>query len=457
MTRKITPIDVNPKPRLRFWQIWNMSFGFLGIQFGFALQNGNASRILTTFGADVEHLSWFWLAAPLTGMIVQPIIGYYSDRTWTSLGRRRPYFLAGSILAASALMLMPNAAVLSGLIAPLYIGAGILMVMDASFNIAMEPFRALVADLLPSDQRTLGFSVQTFLIGLGAVIGSWLPYIFAEWFHVGKVGETPGDVPDNVTLSFYVGAVIFLVSILWTVITTKELPPDKDINEQDEVSTSKKGISQIFSDFANMPKAMRQLGLVQFFSWFALFSMWVFSTPAIATHVYGLPADDHSSVSYQEAGNWVSGLFGIYNGVSAVYALMLPFIAARIGRKPTHAISLVIGGLSLISIYFIKDPDWLILSMVGVGIAWASILAMPYAILAGSIPAHKMGIYMGVFNLFITLPQIVNGIIGGPIVKYFYNSQAIYSLVMAGVAFLIGAFCVRFVKDEDDIIINRKV
>lgn len=450
---KITPAVSSLRPRLTFWQIWNMSFGFLGIQFGFALQNGNASRILTTFGADVEHLSWFWLAAPLTGMIVQPIIGYYSDRTWTSLGRRRPYFLAGSILAASALVLMPNAAVLSGVIAPLFIGAGILMVMDASFNIAMEPFRALVADLLPSDQRTLGFSIQTFLIGLGAVIGSWLPYIFAEWFSVDKVGASPDDVPDNVTFSFYVGAAIFLVSILWTVITTKEYPP----TEEDNNSHGGKGISQIFSDFANMPKAMRQLGLVQFFSWFALFSMWVFSTPAIATHVYGLPADDHSSVRYQEAGNWVSGLFGIYNGVSAVYALMLPSIAARIGRKPTHTISLAIGGLSLISIYFIKDPDWLILSMVGVGIAWASILAMPYAILAGSIPAHKMGIYMGVFNLFITLPQIVNGIIGGPIVKYFYNSQAIYSLVMAGVAFLIGAFCVRFVADEDDIIAKVKV
>jgi maltose/moltooligosaccharide transporter len=436
------------KPHLSFWQIWNMSFGFFGIQFGFALQNGNASRILTTFGADVEHLSWFWLAAPLTGMIVQPLIGYYSDRTWTSLGRRRPYFLAGSILAATALMLMPNAGVLATVLPPLYIGAGILMVMDASFNIAMEPFRALVADLLPADQRTLGFSVQTFLIGLGAVLGSWLPYIFAEWFSVEKQAAA-GVVPYNVTLSFYVGAVIFLIAILWTVVTTREFPPDNEYLKE-EAAKGHKGISQIFGDFARMPKTMKQLGLVQFFSWFALFSMWVFTTSSVATHVYGLPQDDRSSVAFNDAANWVGIIFGVYNGVSALYALMLPFIAARIGRKATHAISLTAGGIGLISIYFIHDPQLLLVSMIGVGIAWASILAMPYAMLAGAIPPQKMGIYMGVFNFFITLPQIVNGIIGGPIVKYVYGSQAIYAILMAGVFLLIAAFCVRYVEDRDD-------
>lgn len=425
-----------------------MSFGFFGIQFGFALQNGNASRILTTFGADVEHLSWFWLAAPLTGMIVQPLIGYYSDRTWTSLGRRRPYFLAGSILAATALMLMPNAGVLATVLPPLYIGAGILMVMDASFNIAMEPFRALVADLLPADQRTLGFSVQTFLIGLGAVLGSWLPYIFAEWFSVEKQAAA-GVVPYNVTLSFYVGAVIFLIAILWTVVTTREFPPDNEYLKE-EAAKGHKGISQIFGDFARMPKTMKQLGLVQFFSWFALFSMWVFTTSSVATHVYGLPQDDRSSVAFNDAANWVGIIFGVYNGVSALYALMLPFIAARIGRKATHAISLTAGGIGLISIYFIHDPQLLLVSMIGVGIAWASILAMPYAMLAGAIPPQKMGIYMGVFNFFITLPQIVNGIIGGPIVKYVYGSQAIYAILMAGVFLLIAAFCVRYVEDRDD-------
>jgi maltose/moltooligosaccharide transporter len=440
------------KPRLSFWQIWNMSFGFLGIQFGFALQNGNASRILTTFGANVEHLSWFWLAAPLTGMIVQPIIGYYSDRTWTSLGRRRPYFLAGSILAATALMFMPNAQVLAGLLPPLYVGAGILMIMDASFNVAMEPFRALVADLLPSDQRTLGFSIQTFLIGIGAVLGSWLPYIFAEFFDVNKVAAE-GAVPYNVTLSFYVGAVIFLVAILWTVTTTKEFPPDKEYLKE-ESSSGGKGISQIVSDFAKMPKTMKQLGWVQFFSWFALFSMWVFSTSAIATHVYGLPQSDRSSATFNDAANWVGIIFGVYNGVSAIYALLLPFIAAKLGRKLTHAVSLIAGGIGLISIYFIHDPNLLLFSMIGVGMAWASILAMPYAMLAGAIPPQKMGIYMGVFNFFITLPQIINGIVGGPIVKYLYGSQAIYALVMAGVFLLIAAFCVRFVDDKDDPIIS---
>jgi maltose/moltooligosaccharide transporter len=436
------------KPRLSFWQIWNMSFGFLGIQFGFALQNGNASRILTTFGADVEHLSWFWLAAPLTGMIIQPIIGYYSDRTWTSLGRRRPYFLAGSILAASALIMMPNSAVLASLLPPLYIGAGILMIMDASFNVAMEPFRALVADLLPTDQRTLGFSIQTCLIGIGAVIGSWLPYVFAEFFGVEK-STTDGSVPYSVTLSFYIGAVTFLIAILWTVVTTKEFPPDKEYLK-DEKKSGKKGLGQIVSDFAGMPATMKQLGLVQFFSWFALFSMWVFTTSAVATHVYGLPLEDRSSVMFNEAANWVGIIFGVYNGVSAIYALMLPVIAAKFGRKTTHAVSLTAGGLGLISIYFIHDPTILLFSMIGVGMAWASILAMPYAILAGSIPPHKMGIYMGVFNFFITLPQIINGIIGGPIVKYFYNSQAIYAIVMAGVFLLIAAFCVKFVNDADD-------
>jgi maltose/moltooligosaccharide transporter len=438
------------KPRLSFWQIWNMSFGFFGIQFGFALQNGNASRILTTFGADVEHLSWFWLAAPLTGMIVQPLIGYYSDRTWTSLGRRRPYFLAGSILASTALMLMPNSQFLASLLPPLYVGAGILMVMDASFNVAMEPFRALVADLLPTDQRTFGFSIQTALIGLGAVLGSWLPYIFAEFFGVEKVNLT-GGVPYNVTISFYVGAVIFLISILWTVVTTKEFPPDTEYLKEEKAKGTK-GLSQILTDFAKMPATMKQLGLVQFFSWFALFSMWVFTTSAVATHIYGLPADDHASLAFNDAGNWVGIIFGVYNGVSAIYALMLPFIAAKIGRKLTHSVSLVAGGIGLISIYFIHDPNMLIYSMIGVGMAWASILAMPYAILAGAIPPQKMGIYMGVFNFFITLPQIFNGIIGGPIVKHLYGSQAIYSIVMAGVFLLIAAFCVRFVDDKDDVV-----
>ena len=439
------------KPRLKYWQIWNMSIGFFGIQFGFALQNGNASRILSTFGAEVEHLSFFWLAAPLTGMIIQPIIGHYSDQTWTRLGRRRPYFLAGAIMASIALVFMPNADLLVAILPPLYVGAGILMIMDASFNVAMEPFRALVADLLPSDQRTLGFSIQTILIGLGAVIGSWLPYIFAEFFGIAKTADA-GEVPLNVNLSFYTGAIVFLIAIVWTVVTTREYPPDK----LETGHETKKGLTQVFNDFASMPKAMKQLGFVQFFSWFALFSMWVFSTPAIATHIYHVAPGDTTSTTYQDAGNWVGIIFGVYNGVSALYAFLLPAIALKLGRKRTHTLSLIAGGIGLISIYFIQDPKLLILSMVGVGMAWASILAMPYAILAGSIPPYKMGVYMGIFNFFITFPQIINGVIGGPIVKYFYNSQAIYSLVMAGVFLIIAGFCVRFVEDKDDVVETLK-
>ncbi|MDW8394156.1 MAG: MFS transporter [Chitinophagales bacterium] len=439
------------KPRMSLSQIFNMSFGFLGIQFGFALQNGNASRILQTFGADVEHLSWFWLVAPLTGMLVQPLVGYFSDRTWTALGRRRPYFLAGAILAALGLMFMPNASLLAGLIPALYIGAGILMIMDASFNIAMEPFRALVADNLPDEQRTTGFAVQTFLIGIGAVVGSWLPYVFAEWMGIEKTAAA-GEVPENVKLAFYFGAVTFLIAILWTVITTKEFPPEeyKKYFGSEEQRERYNPLRQILHDFAHMPRTMKQLGWVQFFSWFALFSMWVFTTPALATHHYGLAVDDVHSERFQDAGNWVGILFGVYNGVAALFALFLPMIAARIGRRRTHFYALLIGGIGLISMYVIRDPQWLLLSMVGVGIAWASILAMPYAILAGAIPSGKMGIYMGIFNFFITFPQIVNGLIGGPLVKYAYQSQPIFALVAAGVLLILAGLSVLRVEDRSD-------
>ena len=442
------------KPNLRKADIWNMSMGFLGIQMGFALQNANASRILQTFGADVEHLSWFWLVAPITGMIVQPIVGHYSDNTWTRLGRRRPYFLAGAVLASLGLIFMPNAGLFAAFIPALWVGAGMLMIMDASFNIAMEPFRALVADKLPSSQRTLGFSVQTVLIGIGAVLGSWLPYILAEGFGWGKTaGE--GEIPLNLIISFVVGAAILLGSILWTVVTTTEYSPeeleefDSEELENEVVEEEKTSLIHIFRDFASMPETMKQLGLVQFFSWFALFSMWVFTTPAIAEHVFGVAKGDTSSPLFQEAGNWVGVIFGVYNAVSAVFAFFLPKIAASMGRKKTHAISLILGGLGLISIYFIQDKYWLLLSMVGIGIAWASILAMPYAILAGSIPAKKMGVYMGIFNFFITFPQIVNGIIGGPIVKHLYGGQAIWALVTAGVFMLLGAWSVMRVNDVD--------
>ncbi len=449
------------KPRLSFWQIFNMSVGFMGIQFGFALQNANASRILMTFGADVEHLSWFWLVAPITGMIVQPIIGHYSDNTWNRLGRRKPYFLFGALMAAAGLILMPQSPMFAAYLPALWVGAGMLMIMDASFNIAMEPFRALVADKLPTDQRTLGFSVQTALIGVGAVIGSWLPYVLTNWLGISNT-NTVGLVPDHLLISFIVGATVLVGTILWTVFTTREYPPQEmaeyDFHEtgvEHIPSKEKASIFDIFTDFAKMPTTMKQLGLVQFFSWFALFSMWVFTTPALAQHVWGLPSGDRSSAAFNDAADYVGNIFGVYNLVAAVFAMMLPVIAAKVGRKLTHSICLTAGGLGLISIMFVTSPDvrWVLnLSMIGVGIAWASILAMPYAILAGSIPARKMGVYMGIFNFFITFPQIVNGIFGGPIVKYFYNGQAIWAIVTAGILMIAGAVSVIFVRDQDDVV-----
>ncbi|RPE00175.1 MFS transporter [Aureibaculum marinum] len=457
------------KKKLSFLQIWNMSFGFLGIQMGFALQNANASRILQIFGADVHELSWFWIIAPLMGLVVQPLVGHYSDKTWGKFGRRKPYFLVGALLASIGLVLMPQADLFIAFLPALWVGAGFLMIMDASFNVAMEPFRALVGDNLRTDQRTAGFSVQTALIGFGAVIGSWLPYVLTNWFGVSNLSEE-GSVPLNLILSFIIGAIILVGSILVTIFTTKEYSPEEleqieaelakdEIVEKIE-EEKKSGLLDIFEDFKKMPLTMKQLSLVQFFSWFGLFGMWVFSVPAIAQHIYGLPVSDSSSETYQNAGDWVGILFGVYNLVSAIFAFTLPYIAKKIGRKKTHSISLIIGGIGLISIYFMPNEDWLILSMIGIGIAWASILAMPYAILAGSINPKKMGVYMGIFNFFIVIPQIINALIGGLLVKNLYNDHAIFALVTSGISFLIAALLVTVVKDVDDktseSIVNKK-
>lgn len=445
-----------PKPRLSLTQIFFMSFGFLGVQFGFALQNGNTSRILRSFGADVEHLPMFWIVAPLMGMIVQPLIGHYSDRTWNRVGRRKPYFLVGALLSSAALVFLPNSASVSSMIPALWIGAGMVMIMDASFNVAMEPFRALVADNLPDSQRTSGFAIQTFLIGVGAVVGSELPSILARNGFSQEAGES--GVADNIKYAFYIGAAVFIIAILVTVFLSKEYPPaeyEQYHGKPDEAS-QKAGIGEIFKDFANMPKTMKQLGLVQFFSWFALFSMWVFTTDAVATHVYQLSPDDTRSVAYNDAGNMVSSAFGTYNLVAAIYALFLPLVAKFLGRKGTHAFSLIAGGIGLISIYFIKDPQFLKYSMIGVGLAWGSILAMPYVILSGSIPAGKLGIYMGIFNFFITLPQIINGIGGGWIVKNIYGGQPIYAIVLAGFFMLCAAVSVLFVYDAGAIRIRQE-
>jgi maltose/moltooligosaccharide transporter len=425
------------KPRLSFWQIWNMSFGFLGIQFGFALQNANASRILQTFGADVHHLSWFWLVAPITGMIIQPIIGHFSDKTWNRFGRRRPYFLVGAILTATALVLMPNAPQFAGYIAPMFIGGGLLMIMDASINISMEPFRALVGDKLPAEQHTLGFSMQTLLIGIGAVVGSWLPYILTNLFNVPNQADA-GIVPTNVIWSFYIGAAVLVTAIIWTVSTTKEYPPEFYESDAVEEKTEKKGFK--------IPKVMWQLLIVQFFSWFGLFSMWVYTTPAIAKEFYGTVNPD--SAAFQEAGDWVGILFGIYNGVSAVLALTLPLLASKVGRRATHAIALSIGGLSFLSFAIIPTASLLWIPMIGIGIAWGSILAMPYAMLASSIPAKKMGVFMGLFNMSITIPQIVNGIFGGLMLQYLFNDNPINSIYFAGVCMIIAAGATFLVKDK---------
>lgn len=447
------------KPRLSFLQIFNMSFGFLGIQMGFALQNANASRILQSFGADVHSLSWFWIIPPLMGLIVQPIIGHYSDKTWTRMGRRKPYFLVGALLASLGLILMPQAGIFAAVMPALWVGAGFLMIMDASFNIAMEPFRALVADILPSDQRTLGYSAQTVLIGIGAVIGSWLPYALSNWFGISAVAAD-NQVPYHIILSFIIGAICMVGAVLMTIFSVKEFTPDQiavfESADDAPIDNQSKGLMSIFSDFATMPKTMRQLAWVQFFSWFALFGMWVFSTPAIAHHIYGTPLVEYNELTeaqkkiYQEAGDWVGIIFGVYNGISAIFAFFLPWIAKKLGRKKTHAMALFIGGIGLISIYFFHTPGMLILSMIGVGIAWASILAMPYAILAGSIPAKKMGVYMGIFNFFIVLPQIVNAIIGGPIVKYLYGGNAIFAIVTSGVAMILAGISVVRVYDVDE-------
>lgn len=432
------------KPRLSFWQIWNMSFGFLGIQFGFALQNANVSRIFETLGASIDDIPILWIAAPTTGLIVQPIIGYMSDRTWGKLGRRRPYFLIGAILASLALIVMPNSPVL-------WVAAGMLWVMDASINISMEPFRALVADLLPSEQRTTGFAVQSFFIGIGAIVASALPYIFTNWIGISNTAAE-GEIPPSVTYSFYVGAIAFFGAVLWTVLRTKEYPPE-DIEAFEKQKTESKGflvgVKEIGLSFVQMPKTMVQLAFVQFFSWFALFAMWIYTTAAVTHHVYG--ATDPKSALYNEGADWVGVLFALYNGFAAITAFLLPVIAKKTSRKTVHAISLVVGGIGLMSIYVISDPNLLLVSMVGVGLAWASILSMPYAILAGALPSEKMGVYMGIFNFFIVIPQIVAASILGWMTKSLFNSEAIYALILGGISMVVAAILVSFVHDVDEV------
>jgi len=505
---------IKMKPKLSFWQIWNMSFGFLGIQFGFALQNGNVSRIFQTLGADIETIPILWIAAPVTGLIVQPIIGHMSDKTWGRLGRRRPYFLTGAILASIALILMPNSPAL-------WMAVGMLWIMDASINISMEPFRAFVGDMLPDRQRTLGFTMQSFFIGIGAFIASWLPYILSNWFNISNTAPA-GQIPDTVKYSFYLGGIVFLLAVVYTVFSTKEYSPEELASferiekpdrpdDKEGVEAGSKyirrgiawtvtgiilalpiiyfhlekelyilagglavfgilqllsallinygkegsGLVSIITDLYRMPKTMGQLAVVQFFSWFALFSLWIYTTAAVTSRIYG--TSDTTSELYNEGANLVSGMFGWYNLFAAVFGLLLlPFLAKIFNRKVTHSISLIAGGLGLASIFIIGNPQHLIFSMLGIGLAWASILAMPYAILTGSLPTNKMGVYMGIFNFFIVIPQILAATILGFMVKSLFNGEAIFALLTGGCSLFIAAVLILFVQDTTDIVKHKQ-
>jgi maltose/moltooligosaccharide transporter len=472
------------RPELSFWQIWNMCFGFLGIQFGFALQNANVSRIFQTLGAEMDAIPMLWIAAPLTGLIVQPIVGYLSDRTWTGLGRRRPYFLVGAILSSLALIAMPNSPAL-------WVAAGLLWVLDASINISMEPFRAFVGDQLPSKQRATGYAMQSFFIGLGAVVASALPWLLAQ----AGVDNTAaaGIVPDNVRYAFYAGAAVLFLAVGWTIVSTREYPPEQlkafDAARPSEpksidgararnqgrllfllgaaavasiygfglardlylltVGIAVYGLAlwwlgssrasgmfgDILRDLYTMPHRMRQLAVVQFFSWFALFAMWIYTTGTVTSLHFG--TTDVGSPAYNDGADWVGILFAAYNGFAVLAAVLIPLMVKRYGARLSHLINLSLGGLGLISFFLIDDPQWLLLSMVGVGFAWASILSLPYAMLADCLPAEKMGVYMGIFNFFIVIPQLVAASILGFVLATFFDKEPVYALVMGGTSMLV--------------------
>lgn len=493
------------KPQLSFWQLWNMSFGYVGIQFGFALQNANVSRIFETLGAKVEDIPILWIAAPVSGLLVQPIIGYMSDKTWNRLGRRKPYFLIGAILASLSLLVMPNSPYL-------WFAAGMLWIMDASINITMEPMRAFVGDMLPDEQRTKGFAVQTFFIGASSVVGSLMPYIFTNWFHIANTAPE-GQIPPSVKWSFYIGGVVYLLTVLWTIVSVKEYSPEEQaafnqhkaeaaVKEGSEIrlNTAKYyteglvllvfglvftyvikklgwdqglyilsfgisiygalqltaakrftmgkigGMVEIIYDLKNMPKTMKQLALVTVFTWFALFAMFIYSTSVVTSFHFG--STDTKSALYNDGANWVGVLMAVYNGVAALVAFLLPVIARKTSRVTTHVICLFIGGLGLISMYLFKEPKLLLISMTGVGIAWASLLTMPYAILSSVVPYKKMGVYMGMFNLFIVIPQILAAAILGLLVRTLFHGHAINAIVLGGVAMIVAGILMIFVKDD---------
>jgi len=432
------------KKKLSFWQIWNMSFGFLGIQFGFALQGGFMSRIFQTLGADKDAIPLLWIAAPLTGLIVQPIVGYLSDRTWhPKFGRRKPFFFLGAVFSSIALFFAPYSAAL-------WMAAGALWILDASINISMEPFRALVADKLPESQRSYGFVVQTLIIGIGTWIASNLPWLMTQ-LGAANTAE-PGMVPESVRYAFALGALVLFSSILYTILTTEEYPPE-DLNTFEQEKSLKKGflagLKEIIHLIVTMPTVMKQLGLVQFFSWFAFFTMWSFATPAITEHIF--EATDPSSAAYNNAADRVGNYLGTYGLVSMFFALILSIVASKvkINRRLLHMGSLFAGGLGFILIYFIQDPWMLHICFALVGISWASILSMPYAMLSGTVEPKKMGVYMGIFNMFIVLPQIVASLGGiNFLYKLLFGEEVIYTMVLAGVLLILAGFANLLISDR---------
>ncbi|MTV41512.1 MFS transporter [Duganella radicis] len=420
------------KPRLSFWAIWNMSFGFLGIQAGFALQQSNVPRIFETMGAELDKIGYLMTAAPLAGLLVQPILGYMSDRTWGRFGRRRPYFLIGAILATLGMFGMPNASVL-------WMAAAMLLLLDVAINISMEPFRAFVGDMLPKEQLTTGYAVQTFFIGVGAVAASALPWVLQHWFSIANTAA-PGQTPDSVVYSFYIGGAVYLGAVLWTVIRTREYTPEQMRAyhpEPEQTATASTGLRGFVHDYLNMPKIMVQLSAVQFFTWFTWFSMWTYGTATVTQHIYH--ATDTSSALYNDGASWWGVCGAVYNAASIAFAFVLPLIARRTSRRTAHAIAMLVGGLSFLSIYFVSAPGWLLLPFVGIGLAWASTLSMPYAILAGKVPARKMGMYMGMFNMSIVIPQVVSGACLGLLLTQVFHGDAVMMLMLGGVSMLLAA------------------
>ncbi len=427
------------KVQLSFWQIWNMCFGFFGIQFGWSLQMGNMSAIYEFLGASPEQIPGLWLAAPMTGLLVQPIVGYFSDRTWhPKLGRRRPFFLVGAILSSALLFVMPNAG-------SVWIAAGVLWVLDSSINVTMEPFRAFVADNLDEKQRSRGFAMQSMFIGLASFIAGYLPQVLVNWFHVSRE-KTNGSIPQNILLSFYLGGIVFLVSVLYTVFKSKEYPPTATQTTTEE---DKSGfVKEIFDSLRNMPVQMKRLALVNFITWPGLFLMWFYYSTGVASQLFHGDPQTSSDI-YTMGLEHANTTSAILNLVTFGFSFSLPFLVGKLGKKLTHTACLLIGGLGLISVYYVQQPNLLYLSMGLVGIAWASILSMPYSMLSSFIPVQKMGIYMGIFNFFIVLPEILASIFFGKIMSTYLHNDRLMAVQIGGfLLVLAGIVCAIIIKEE---------